>query len=216
MKILSSQMRKGNNVLTNIFNAAKTGCSELIDLYGNTLLRRRLLICHFTFFMSSLTYYVIGNISANNLRTSLTFFILQALNGDNFLANQYFYVAVTGLTEVPSYIVPCIMFKWMGRKRVSLILFFLAGCALLSILAIPLSNQIAILLSVHTLTVSTNRLQITQTQSSLSLYSAECASVLFSLLLFYIQLSYFQRPSEVQLLEQVLQWLTLDQFLHLT
>ncbi|KAG4075715.1 hypothetical protein HA402_003540 [Bradysia odoriphaga] len=121
------KIRKGNNVLTNIFNGIKTGCSELIDLYGNKLLRRRLLICHFTFFMSSLTYYVI------------------ALNGDNFLANQYFYVAVTGLTEVPSYIVPCIMFKWMGRKRVSLILFFLAGTALLSILAVPLDYTDAVI-----------------------------------------------------------------------
>lgn len=32
----------------------------------------------------------------------------------------------------------------MGRKRVSLILFLLAGCALLSILSIPLSKQIVL------------------------------------------------------------------------
>lgn len=61
IKTSSSQISGGgNNVLTNIFTTIKTGSSELIDLYGNRLLRRRLLICHFTFFMSSLTYYVIG------------------------------------------------------------------------------------------------------------------------------------------------------------
>lgn len=144
MKSLSSQTSKGNNGLTNVFKAVTTSCSELISLYGNRLLRRRLLICHFTFFMSSLTYYVIGNrtriLTTNFLFQTFFFFRFQALNGDNFLANQYFYVAVTGLTEVPSYIVPCIMFKWMGRKRVSLILFFIAGVALLSILTIPLGK----------------------------------------------------------------------------
>lgn len=56
----SSSQASGGNGVTNIFKAVKTGSSELIDLYGNRLLRRRLLICHFTFFMSSLTYYVIG------------------------------------------------------------------------------------------------------------------------------------------------------------
>lgn len=143
MKSLSSQKSKGNNHISNLFKAIKTGSSELIGLYGNKLLRRRLLICHFTFFMSSLTYYVIGNVSwVIFLNKFLPIFppLSQALNGDNFLANQYFYVAVTGLTEVPSYIVPCIMFKWMGRKRVSLILFLVAGCALLSILSIPLGK----------------------------------------------------------------------------
>lgn len=60
MKNLSSQTSEGNNALTNLFKAIKTGSSELIGLYGNGLLRRRLLICHFTFFMASLTYYVIG------------------------------------------------------------------------------------------------------------------------------------------------------------
>lgn len=65
-----------------------------------------------------------------------------ALNGTNFLANQYSYVAVTGLTEVPSYIVPCIMFKFMGRKMVSLTLFLFAGLALLSVLLIPRGKHI--------------------------------------------------------------------------
>ncbi|KAJ6637384.1 Solute carrier family 22 member 16 [Pseudolycoriella hygida] len=123
----NSKTNGNNNFVTNVYHSIRTGLSELIDLYGNKLLRRRLLICHFTFFMASLTYYVI------------------ALNGDNFLANQYFYVAVTGLTEVPSYIIPCIMFKWMGRKRVSLLLFLLAGCALLSILSIPLDYTDAVI-----------------------------------------------------------------------
>lgn len=53
------------------------------------------------------------------------------------MANQYIYVAVTGLTEVPSYIVPCIMFRFMGRKKVSLILFLISGVSLLSVLLIP-------------------------------------------------------------------------------
>lgn len=38
----------------------KHGFQELTSLYGPTKLRRRLLICHFTWFVSALTYYVIG------------------------------------------------------------------------------------------------------------------------------------------------------------
>lgn len=67
---------------------------------------------------------------------------MTALNGANFLANKYSYVAVTGVTEVPSYILPCIMFRWMGRKSVSLVLFMVAGVALLSVLLIPRGNPL--------------------------------------------------------------------------
>lgn len=125
-------------------DSLKEGISELIGLYGNKKLRGRLLICHFAFFVSSLTYYVIGNFfcfyicgsKSIMLQHCLSYFTI-ALNGDNFLANQYVYVAVTGLTEIPSYIVPCVMFRFMGRKRVSLILFLVAGVSLLSVLLIP-------------------------------------------------------------------------------
>lgn len=99
------------------------GLSELRGLYGDAKLRGRLIICHVTFFVASLTYYV------------------TALNGNNFLANEYAYVAVTGLTEVPSYIVPCLMFRWMGRKSVTLLLYLVAGVALLSVLLIPIGAR---------------------------------------------------------------------------
>lgn len=40
--------------------AIKDGLVELRSMYGNRIYRKRLLICHFCWFTTSLAYYVLG------------------------------------------------------------------------------------------------------------------------------------------------------------
>lgn len=65
------------------------------------------------------------------------FFVLAALNADNFSSNTYIYLALSGLAEAPSYFLPLFVLLFLGRKSTASLLFFVSGTALISILLIP-------------------------------------------------------------------------------
>lgn len=69
-----------------------------------------------------------------------------ALNVDNFSANRYLYVFLTGVSEIPAYILPLPLLAVMGRRPVSALLFLISGIALLSILLIPQSSTTSIMI----------------------------------------------------------------------
>ncbi|XP_063696923.1 organic cation transporter protein [Culicoides brevitarsis] len=93
---------------------------ELSLLYGkSSIIRNRLFVCQLAWFVSSFSYYVI------------------ALNADNFSANRYIYIALVGIFEIPSCIVPIVILKVFGRRSTSLILFYAAGMSLLILFAVP-------------------------------------------------------------------------------
>lgn len=100
----------------------KRSCSEFTKLYGTPALCRRALICHFTWCVTSLCYYV------------------TALNADNFAANRNVYVATTGTVDFISYILSMVVLAYFGRKSTSFCLFLYAGICLLVVLAIPKEN----------------------------------------------------------------------------
>ncbi|KAL1390317.1 hypothetical protein pipiens_012432 [Culex pipiens pipiens] len=100
----------------------KRSCSEFTKLYGTPALCRRALICHFTWCVTSLCYYV------------------TALNADNFAANRNVYVATTGTVDIISYILSMVVLAYFGRKSTSFCLFLYAGICLLVVLAIPKEN----------------------------------------------------------------------------
>lgn len=97
----------------------KRAFSELAGLYGTSKYRYLALICHFSFFVSSLSYYV------------------TALNADNLAANRVVYVASTGLVDIFAYLFTVVTLKFVGRKVSSFVLFAFAGLCLLSLLAVP-------------------------------------------------------------------------------
>lgn len=65
------------------------------------------------------------------------FFFIAALNVDNFHTDRYLYGFLTGLVEVPSYILPLPFLRCLGRRHTAIILFYVGGFALISILLIP-------------------------------------------------------------------------------
>lgn len=99
---------------------------EISVLYGTQAIRNRLFICQFAWFVSSFSYYVI------------------ALNADNFSTNRIIYIAMVGLFEIPSCIVPIAILKYFGRRSTSLLLFYAAGISLLTIFVIPTDEKAAI------------------------------------------------------------------------
>lgn len=111
---------------TSLKHRLKTAFREISLLYGTPTIRNRLFICQFSWFVSSFSYYVI------------------ALNADNFSANRYIYIAMVGLFEIPSCIVPIAILKCFGRRSTSLLLFYAAGLSLLSLFVIPTDQKTAI------------------------------------------------------------------------
>ncbi|XP_055370812.1 organic cation transporter protein [Condylostylus longicornis] len=96
------------------------GCfKEFGALFGPPRIRRMVLTCYFMWCVTSLCYYV------------------TALNADNLAANRYMYVAITGLVDIPSYILPMILLKFMGRRKAATTMFAIAGISLLLVLAVP-------------------------------------------------------------------------------
>ncbi|XP_021933962.1 organic cation transporter protein isoform X2 [Zootermopsis nevadensis] len=92
---------------------------KLLAIFANAELRKRLLICHFAWCVTAMTYYAL------------------ALNADNFTADRFVYVAVAGAVEAVSYVLPIPMLRWTGRRTTSVVLYVVSGAALLSILSIP-------------------------------------------------------------------------------
>ncbi|XP_055526448.1 organic cation transporter protein isoform X1 [Wyeomyia smithii] len=124
--------------------------SEFTKLYGTPKLCRRALICHFTWCVTSLCYYV------------------TALNADNFAANRNVYVATTGSVDILAYIVSMIVLAYFGRKSTSFCFFLYAGICLLVVLAIPKESTVVLV----TLAML-GRLGITAVYAVVTLHTAE-------------------------------------------
>lgn len=71
----------------------------------------------------------------------LSSFFLAALNASNLAVSRFFYVAITGLVDLPSYLVPVVMLRFTGRKVTTMLMFFLTGIALLMVLVVPESKS---------------------------------------------------------------------------
>ncbi|KAJ4449850.1 hypothetical protein ANN_01256 [Periplaneta americana] len=100
---------------------------KLFVIFSHRELRRRLLICHFAWCVTAMTYYAL------------------ALNADNFTANKYIYVAVAGAVEAVGYVLPIPMLKFMGRRTTSVVLYFISGVSLLLIIPIPQDMSMTIM-----------------------------------------------------------------------
>ncbi|XP_058130471.1 organic cation transporter protein [Anopheles ziemanni] len=128
----------------------KQSVSEFTKLYGTPVLCRRALICHFTWCITSLCYYV------------------TALNADNFAANRNVYVATTGSVDIVAYILSIIVLAYFGRRSSSFCFFLYAGICLLVVLAIPETNTTALV----TLAML-GRVGITAVYAIVTLHTAE-------------------------------------------
>uniref|UniRef100_A0A182T9P4 Major facilitator superfamily (MFS) profile domain-containing protein n=1 Tax=Anopheles maculatus TaxID=74869 RepID=A0A182T9P4_9DIPT len=128
----------------------KQSFSEFTKLYGTPVLCRRALICHFTWCITSLCYYV------------------TALNADNFAANRNVYVATTGSVDIVAYILSMIVLAYFGRRSSSFCFFLYAGICLLVVLAIPQDNT-TLLVTLAML----GRVGITAVYAIVTLHTAE-------------------------------------------
>ncbi|XP_035891142.1 organic cation transporter protein-like [Anopheles stephensi] len=128
----------------------KQSFSEFTKLYGTPVLCRRALICHFTWCITSLCYYV------------------TALNADNFAANRNVYVATTGSVDIVAYILSMIVLAYFGRRSSSFCFFLYAGICLLVVLAIPPTNT-TLLVTLAML----GRVGITAVYAIVTLHTAE-------------------------------------------
>uniref|UniRef100_A0A182X1Z4 Major facilitator superfamily (MFS) profile domain-containing protein n=1 Tax=Anopheles quadriannulatus TaxID=34691 RepID=A0A182X1Z4_ANOQN len=124
--------------------------SEFTKLYGTPVLCRRALICHFTWCITSLCYYV------------------TALNADNFAANRNVYVATTGSVDIVAYILSMIVLAYFGRRSSSFCFFLYAGVCLLVVLTIPPDNT-TLLVTLAML----GRVGITAVYAIVTLHTAE-------------------------------------------
>lgn len=91
--------------------------SEFFALFATGKLRKQILICYFTWCVTSLSYYV------------------TALNASNLSTNKYLYVTFIGLVDIPSYFLPIVMLRYLGRRISGTSLFAFAGTFLLLLLA---------------------------------------------------------------------------------
>ncbi|KAG0720831.1 Organic cation transporter protein [Chionoecetes opilio] len=92
---------------------------SIIILLSTPNLRRRCLIIFFAWFVVSMVYY------------GLTF------SGGNINASPYLLVFLSGLVEIPSYILSCWTLKKFGRRLNLCALFIICGISCLLILLVP-------------------------------------------------------------------------------
>lgn len=97
------------------------------------------------FCVTSLCYYITGKfhstINGAVKVDSYPFkYVFSALNASNLAVSRYLYVAITGMVDLPSYLVPVVMLRYTGRRVTTMSLFFLTGIALLLVLVIPEGN----------------------------------------------------------------------------
>ncbi|XP_031618292.1 organic cation transporter protein isoform X1 [Contarinia nasturtii] len=123
---------------------------ELHALYGPSRLRRMALICHYTWCVTALSYYV------------------TALNADNLAADRVTYVASTGAVDFTSLILSMTLLNFFGRKISSCGLFALSGFFLLSLIIIPRDNKNLIVFF-----AMAGRFGITAVYSIVTLHTAE-------------------------------------------
>lgn len=100
---------------------------EVIKIYGPANLRRKALICHFTWCVTSLTYYML------------------ALNAKNLKSNIYLYTGLTGGVDIFGYIVSIFILKMSTRRLSQFSLFVMAGAFLLMVLGISKEKETLLL-----------------------------------------------------------------------
>lgn len=127
----------------NLFN-------EVIKIYGPASLRKKALICHFTWCVTSLTYYML------------------ALNAENFKANIYVWTGLTGTVDILGYITSIFILKWSTRRLSQFTLFILAGAFLLLVLGISKEKEYILLAF-----AMASRFCITSVYAILTLHTAE-------------------------------------------
>jgi hypothetical protein len=142
---------------------------ELVHLYGPSTLRKRALIAHFTWCVTSLSYYVLGEFFVAFFGNGFIkeFIWILALNAENFKANIYIYVAMTGSVDIIGYIVSMIILRYMGRRLSSAMLFSMAGVSLLIVLGIPKSSIFVVCFAML------SRFCITSVYAIMTLHTAE-------------------------------------------
>ncbi|XP_054002072.1 organic cation transporter protein-like [Hylaeus anthracinus] len=122
---------KNSNVSTAATETTKERLRKDIQgfqvVISDSELRKRLLITNFNWMVASLSYYAL------------------ALNLTNFSTNQYIYVLVMGLTEIPAYLIPTPILMVVGRRVGAGALYIIAALCLLCILVIPTSESDTIL-----------------------------------------------------------------------
>ncbi|CAH1391250.1 unnamed protein product [Nezara viridula] len=106
-------------------------------LFSTFELTKRILICYLGWFVGNLYYYVI------------------ALNGANFTVNEYLYVGLNGICEVPGYtILPLVVLTYYGRRSAGIALFTVSGIAVLIIMFVPQGWPVMSMAMIGRLTVS--------------------------------------------------------------
>lgn len=124
--------------------------NEVIKIYGPASLRKKALICHFTWCVTSLTYYML------------------ALNAANFKANIYMWTGLTGTVDIFGYIVSIFILKFSTRRLSQFTLFVLAGAFLLLVLGISKEREYVLLGF-----AMASRFCITSVYAILTLHTAE-------------------------------------------
>ncbi|XP_066906246.1 organic cation transporter protein isoform X2 [Halyomorpha halys] len=92
---------------------------DYLKLFSTFELTKRTLICNYLWFMGNLYYFVI------------------TLSGVNFEVNQYIYVALNGIVEIPGYLFPLLILTYFGRKSSAIALCIVAGTAMLIMIVLP-------------------------------------------------------------------------------
>jgi MFS family permease len=123
---------------------------ELIKLYGPSNLRNKALICHFTWCVTSLTYYMLS------------------LNAENFRANIYVWTGLTGTVDIFGYIVSIFILKFSTRRLSQFTLFVLAGAFLLAVLGVSKDKELVLLVL-----AMMSRFCITSVYAIMTLHTAE-------------------------------------------
>lgn len=147
-----------DNLVDNSDEQSKASCNdkvkkafnEVIKIYGPASLRKKALICHFTWCVTSLTYYML------------------ALNAANFKANIYVWTGLTGTVDIFGYIVSIFILKWSTRRLSQFTLFVLAGAFLLLVLGISKEREYVLLAF-----AMASRFCITSVYAILTLHTAE-------------------------------------------
>ncbi|XP_069995179.1 organic cation transporter protein-like isoform X1 [Penaeus vannamei] len=114
-----AQEKKDNEDKTNFVEKIVNFFKSVVTLLSTRNMRRRCLIIFFAWFVVSMVYY------------GLTF------SGGNIKASVYLMVFMSGLVEIPSYLLVCWTLKKFGRRLNLCVLFVICGAACLLILAVP-------------------------------------------------------------------------------
>lgn len=115
---------KANKDEPNLSDKFKQTFTLVHSIYGVSVLRKRALICHFTWFCTSLCYYI------------------TALNADNITSNRFIYVLLVGQVDILGYASLIFLLQYVGRTKSCCGLFFLSATSLLLLLIIPKGSSL--------------------------------------------------------------------------